>query len=55
LLRTLVPLPRQGWKSPELTNGVKEDGKMDTSGMSSTKGNVKRDQDGAPAKGDVKK
>jgi hypothetical protein len=49
------PAPQTGMEKPGMTNGVKEDGKMDTSGMSSTKGNVKRDQDGAPAKGDVKK
>jgi hypothetical protein len=31
-----------------MTNGAKPDGSMDTTGMSSTKGNIKRDKDGAP-------
>jgi hypothetical protein len=32
-----------------MTNGAKENGSMDTTGMSSTKGNVKREKDGAPS------
>jgi len=32
-----------------MTNGARKDGSMDTTGMSATKGNIKRDKDGAPA------
>lgn len=43
------PAPQTGMEKPGMTQGAKPDGKMDTSGMSPTKGNVKRQQDGAPA------
>jgi hypothetical protein len=36
-------------EKPGTTNGAKPDGSMDTTGMSSTKGNIKREKDGAPA------
>ncbi|MET4071285.1 hypothetical protein ABID58_006097 [Bradyrhizobium sp. S3.2.6] len=49
------PAPQTGMEKPAMTNGAKEDGKMDTTGMSAAKGNVKRERDGAPAKPDVKK
>jgi hypothetical protein len=49
------PAPQTGMDKPGMTSGAKEDGKMDTTGMSTTKGNVKRERDGAPAKRDVKK
>jgi hypothetical protein len=42
------PAPQTGMERPGMTNGAKPDGSMDTSGMSSTKGNIKRDKDGAP-------
>lgn len=43
------PLPQTGMEKPGTTNGARPDGSMDTSGMSGTKGNVKRENDGAPA------
>jgi len=43
------PAPQTGMEKPGMTNGAKENGTMDTAGMSSTKGNIKRDKDGAPA------
>jgi hypothetical protein len=43
------PAPQTGMEKPGMTRGAKPDGKMDTSGMSATKGNVKREPDGAPA------
>ena len=43
------PAPQTGMERPGTTNGAKPDGAMDTTGMSSTKGNIKRDKDGAPA------
>jgi len=43
------PAPQTGMEKPGTTNGAKPDGSMDTSGTSSTKGNIKRDKDGAPA------
>ena len=43
------PAPQTGMEKPGTTNGAKRDGSMDTTGMSSTKGNIKRDKDGAPA------
>jgi hypothetical protein len=50
------PAPQTGMEKPGMTNGAKENGAMDTTGMSMTKGNIKRDQDGAPAeKNDDKK
>ena len=36
-------------EKPGTTNGAKPDGSMDTTGMGSTKGNIKREKDGAPA------
>jgi hypothetical protein len=49
------PVPQTGMEKPGMTNGAKENGAMDTTGMSATKGNIKRDKDGAPAKKDEKK
>ena len=43
------PAPQTGMEKPGTTNGARPDGSMDTTGMSSTKGNIKRDKDGAPA------
>lgn len=43
------PAPQTGMEKPGMTKGAKPDGSMDTTGMSSTKGNIKRDKDGAPA------
>ena len=43
------PAPQSGMEKPGVTDGAKPDGSMDTTGMSSTKGNIKRDKDGAPA------
>lgn len=43
------PAPQTGMEKPGTTDGAKPDGSMDTTGMSSTKGNIKRDKDGAPA------
>ena len=43
------PAPQTGMEKPGTMNGAKPDGSMDTTGMSSTKGNIKRDKDGAPA------
>jgi len=43
------PTPQTGMEKPGITSGAKPDGKMDASGMSAAKGNVKREQDGAPA------
>ena len=42
------PLPQSGKEQPGMTNGAKPSGAMDTTGMSPTKGNVKREKDGAP-------
>ena len=44
------PAPQTGMEKPGMTNGARPDGSMDTTGMSSTKGNIKRDKDGAPAR-----
>jgi hypothetical protein len=49
------PAPQTGMEKPGTTNGAKPDGSMDTTGMSTTKGNIKRDTDGAPAPKDEKK
>ena len=49
------PAPQTGMEKPGMTNGAKEDGSMDTTGMSATTGNIKRDKDGAPAPTDEKK
>jgi hypothetical protein len=43
------PAPQSGMEKPGTTNGAKPDGTMDTTGMNSTKGNIKRNKDGAPA------
>ena len=43
------PAPQTGMEKPGTTDGARPDGSMDTTGMSSTKGNIKRDKDGAPA------
>jgi hypothetical protein len=43
------PAPQAGMEKPGMTNGAREDGKMDTQGMGAAKGNVKRERDGAPA------
>jgi len=43
------PAPQTGMEKPGTTNGAKPDGSIDTTGMSATKGNIKRDKDGAPA------
>ena len=49
------PAPQTGMEKPGMTSGAKESGAMDTSGMSPTKGNMKREKDGAPGKKDDKK
>ena len=49
------PAPQTGMEKPGMTNGAKENGAMDTTGMSTAKGNIKRDKDGAPAPKDEKK
>jgi hypothetical protein len=42
-------------EKPGTTSGAKEGGAMDTTGMSTARGNIKRDRDGAPAPKDAKK
>jgi hypothetical protein len=49
------PAPQTGMEKPGMTNRAKENGAMDTTGMSTTKGNIKRDKDSAPAPKDQKK
>jgi hypothetical protein len=49
------PAPQTGMEKPGMTSGAKESGAMDTTGMSTAKGNMKRDKDGAPAPKDAKK
>ena len=49
------PAPQTGMEKPGMTNGAKENGAMDTTGTSITKGNIKRDKDGAPAPKDQRK
>jgi uncharacterized protein YdeI (BOF family) len=49
LAQNAGPAPQTGMERPGTTNGAKPDGSMDTTGMSSTKGNIKREKDGAPA------
>jgi hypothetical protein len=49
------PAPQTGMEKPGTTSGAKPDGSMDTTGMSATKGNIKRDKDSAPAPKDEKK
>jgi hypothetical protein len=48
------PAPQTGMEKPGTTNGAKPDGSMDTTGMSTTNGNIIRDKDGAPAPKDEK-
>jgi len=43
------PAPQSGMEKPGMTDGAKESGSMDTTGMNTTKGNVKRERDGSPA------
>ena len=43
------PAPQTGMEKPGTTNGAKENGAMDNTGMSAAKGNIKRGSDGAPA------
>ena len=45
------PAPQTGMEKPGTTNGAKDNGTMDTTDMATTKGNIKRDKDGAPAPG----
>ena len=45
------PAPQAGMEKPGMTNGAGESGAMDTTGMSSNKGNIKREKDGSPAAG----
>ena len=49
------PAPQTGMEKPGMTSGAKENGAMDTSGTGTTKGNIKRDKDGAPGKKGEKK
>jgi hypothetical protein len=49
------PAPQTGMDKPGMTSGAKPNGAMDTTGMSPTKGNMKREKDGAPGKKDDKK
>lgn len=49
------PAPQTGMEKPGTTNGAKENGAMDITGMSTAKGSIKRDKDGAPAPKDEKK
>jgi hypothetical protein len=51
LAQNAGPLPQSGMEKPGMTNGSRENGTMDTTGMSAAKGNMKRDKDGAPAVG----
>lgn len=55
LAQNTGPAPQTGMEKPGMTQGAKENGAMDTTGMSATKGNVKREKDGAPAPKDEKK
>jgi hypothetical protein len=49
LAQNTGPAPQTGMEKPGMTNGARESGAMDTTGMSSTKGNLKREKDGSPA------
>jgi len=49
LAQNTGPAPQTGMEKPGMINGAKEDGSMDTTGMSAAKGNIKREKDGAPA------
>jgi hypothetical protein len=55
LAQNTGPLPQTGMEKPGTTSGAKPDGSMDTSGTSAAKGNVKREQDGAPGPGKKEK
>jgi hypothetical protein len=55
LAQNTGPAPQTGMEKPSTTNGAKPDGSMDTTGMSATKGNIKRDKDSAPAPKNEKK
>lgn len=58
LAQNTGPAPQAGMEKPGMTNGAKQDGSMDTTGMSPAKGNIKREKDGAPAaakKDDIRK
>jgi len=55
LAQNTGPAPQTGMEKPGVTNGAKPDGSMDTTGMSATKGNIKREKDGAPAPKHAKK
>ena len=48
------PAPQSGMEKPGMTRGARESGSMDTTGMSTTKGNIKREKDGSPAAGQKK-
>jgi len=43
------PAPQTGMEKPGMTDGAKQNGSMNTTGMSGAKGNIKRDKDGAPS------
>ena len=43
------PAPQTGMEKPGMTDGAKQNGSMNTTGMSAAKGNIKRDKDGAPS------
>jgi uncharacterized protein YdeI (BOF family) len=45
------PAPQSGMEKPGMTDGAKQNGAMNTTGMSTAKGNLKREKDGAPAPG----
>ena len=47
--QNIGPAPQTGMEKPGVTNGAKPDGSMDTTGMSASNGNIKREKDGAPA------
>ena len=49
------PAPQTGMEKPGTTSGARRDGAMDTTGMSTNKGNIKREKDGAPGPKDAKK
>jgi hypothetical protein len=49
------PAPQTGMEKPGMTEGAKESGAMNTTGMSPTKGNIKREKDSAPGKKNEKK
>jgi hypothetical protein len=55
LAQNTGPAPQTGMEKPGKTSGAKPDGSMDTTGMSATKGNIKREKDGAPAPKDEKR